>query len=47
MVGLFSGELIFPGAYNWGEFWVSNWAGLDNKNRLAHDDNSLKQLTLT
>ena len=37
MLGLFSGELIFGGAYYWKEFCVSKWVGLDNKN-------SLKQL---
>ena len=32
LVGLFSGELIFGGAYNWKEFFVSKWVGLGNKN---------------
>ena len=36
-MGLFSGELIFGGAYYWKEFCISKWVGLDNKN-------SLKQL---
>ena len=42
MLGLFSGELIFGGAYYWKEFCVSNcWVGLDNKNSLKHYENSL------
>ena len=45
LLGLFSGELIFRGAYYWKEFCVSKWVGLDNKNSLKHKDNSLKQLT--
>ena len=40
LLGLFSGELIFGGAYYWREFCVSKWVALD-------DRNSLKQLTLT
>ena len=32
--GLFSGELIFGGAYCWKEFCISKWVGLDNKNSL-------------
>ena len=43
-MGLFSGELIFGGAYYWREFCVSKWVGLDNKNSLKHYENSLKQL---
>ena len=31
MLGLFSGELSFRGAYYWKEFWVSKWVKLDNK----------------
>ena len=31
LLGLFSGELIFGGAYYWREFCVSKWVGLDNK----------------
>ena len=31
MLGLFSGELIFGGAYYWKELCVSKWVGLDNK----------------
>ena len=31
MLGLFSGELIFGGAYYWKEFCVSKWVRLDNK----------------
>ena len=46
-LGLFSGELIFGGAYYWKEVCVSKWVGLDNKNSLKHKDNSLEQLTLT
>ena len=30
--------------YYWREFCVSKWVGLDNKNSLKHEDNSLKQL---
>ena len=37
LLGLFSGELIFRGAYYWKELRVSKWVWLDNKN-------SLKQL---
>ena len=37
LLGLFSGKLIFGGAYYWKEFCVSKLVGLDNKN-------SLKQL---
>ena len=44
MLGLFSGELIFEGAYYWKELCVSKWVGLDNKNSLNHYENSLKQL---
>ena len=47
MLGLFWGELIFGGAYNWKEFCVSKWVGLDNKNSLKHYENSLKELALT
>ena len=36
LLGLFSGELIFGGAYYWMEFCVSKWVGLDNKNSLKH-----------
>ena len=46
-MGLFSGELIFGGAYYWKEFCFSKWVGLDNKNSLKHYENSLKQLALT
>ena len=31
LLGLFSGELIFGGAYYWNEFCVLKWFGLDNK----------------
>ena len=34
LLGLFSGEPIFGGAYYWKEFCVSKWVGLDNKNSL-------------
>ena len=44
MLGLFSREPIFGGAYYWKEFCVSKWVGLDNKNSLIHCKNSLKQL---
>ena len=40
--GLFSGELIFGGAYYWKEFSVSKWVGLVNKNSLKYYENSLK-----
>ena len=36
LLGLFSGERIFGGAYYWKEFCVSKWVGLDNKNSLKH-----------
>ena len=45
LLGLFSGELIFGGTYYWKEFCISKWAGLDNKNRIKHYENSLKQST--
>ena len=44
MLGLFSGELIFGGAYYWKKFCVSKWVGLDNKKSLKQYENSLKQL---
>ena len=44
LLGLFSGELIFGGAYYWKEFCVSKWVGLDNKNSVNHHENSLNQL---
>ena len=37
-MGLFSGRVIFRGAYYWREFCVSKWVAFDNKN-------SLKQFT--
>ena len=43
LLGLFSGELIFRGAYYWKEFCVWKWVGLDNKNSLKHYENSLRQ----
>ena len=46
LLGLFSRELIFGGAYYWTKFGVSKWVGFDDKNGLKHEDNSLKQLTL-
>ena len=42
-LGLFSGELIFGGAYYWKEFCVSKWVALGNENSI----NCLKQLTVT
>ena len=36
LLGLFSEELIFGGAYYWKEFCVSKWVGLDNKNGLKY-----------
>ena len=45
--GLFWGELIFGGAYDWKEFCISKLVGLDNKNSLKDCRNSLKQLTVT
>ena len=48
LLGLFSGELIFGGAYYWKEFCVSKWVRFDKKkNSLKHYENSLKQLALT
>ena len=44
LLGLFSGDLIFGGAYYWKEFCVSKWVGLNNKNSQKHYDNSQKQL---
>ena len=44
LLGLFSGELIFGGAYYWKEFCVTKWVGLGNKNSLKHYENGLKQL---
>ena len=44
MLGLFSGELMFGGAYYWKEFCVLKWVGLDSKNSSTNKDNSLKQL---
>ena len=41
-MGLFSGELIFGGAYYWKEFCVSKLVGLVNKNSLKQHENSLK-----
>ena len=35
LLGLFSGELIFGGAYYWREFCVSKWVGPDDENSLA------------
>ena len=43
-MGLFSGKLIFGGAYFWKEFCFSKWVLFDNKNSLKHYENSLKQL---
>ena len=47
MLGLFSGEFIFGGAYYWKEVCISKWVGLVNKNSLKHYENSQKQLALT
>ena len=44
LLGLYSGELIFGGAYYCREFCVSKWVKLDKKNGLKHEDNSLTQL---
>ena len=33
--GLFSGELIFGGAYYWREFCISKWVKLDNRKETA------------
>lgn len=42
--------LILKGVYYWREFFVSEWAGIDNKNSwnciIKYKDNLLKQLTL-
>ena len=35
LLGLFSGKLLFGGAYYWKEFCIPKWVGLDNKNSLA------------
>ena len=43
VLGLFSGELNFRGAYYLREFCISKWVGLDNKSSLKHEDNSPKQ----
>ena len=40
----FFARLIFGRAYYRKEFCVSRWVGLDNKNSLKHEDNSLKRL---
>ena len=47
LLGLFSDEPIFGGAYYWKKFCVSKCLGLTIKNSLKHYENSLKQLTLT
>ena len=44
LLGLFSVELVFVGAYFWKEFCPSKWVGLDNKNSVKHYENSLKNL---
>ena len=44
LLGLFSRELIFGGAYYWKEFCVTKWVGFDNKNSLKHYKTGLKQL---
>ena len=35
LMGLFSGELIFAGAYCWRVYYVSEWVRLDNRNSLT------------
>ena len=44
LLGSFSGELIFGGAYYGKEFCVSKWVGFDNKNSLEHYENNLKSV---
>ena len=44
LLGLFSGELIFEGAYYWKELYVSKWVRLDNDNHVKHYESSLKHL---
>ena len=41
LLGLFSGELIFSGAYYWKEFCILKRFGHCNRNSLKHRDNSL------
>ena len=36
LLGIFSGELIFRGAYYYKEFSVSKWVALYNKNSSKH-----------
>ena len=36
LLGVFSGELIFGGAYYWREVCVKKWVELDNNNNLKH-----------
>ena len=43
--GLFSGELIFGGAYYWKEFCISKWVGLVNTAKTLRKQ--LKQLSPT
>ena len=40
LLGLFSGDLIFGGAYYWKEICVSKWVAFDDKNSLKHYENS-------
>ena len=44
LLGIFSRELNFGGAYYWREFFVSKGVCLDNKNISKNDENRLKQL---
>ena len=46
-MGIFSGELIFGGAYYWREFWGFKIGWTSQYNSLKHEDDSLKQLTLS
>ena len=39
--------LIFGGAQYWRKFCVSKWVGVDSENSLKHQENILKQLTMT
>ena len=47
LLGMFSRELNFGGAYYWREFCVSKGVCLDNKNISKNDENRLKQLKTT
>ena len=43
---LFSGELIFGGAFYWKEFCVSKWVALDNKNSVSRNGLLWEKCTL-